>query len=534
MGALLRHLLRVHRGFLVGWLAGLAAFTAMGAPAYHATYPDPEQMRIAAAAVRDQDLMRFLYGRMGDLSIGAFSTWEIGAWVGVLAAVMAVLLAVRVGRGAEEAGHAELLGALGLGPRTRIGAQAAVLLLAAAALAAACTLVLLAVGLRVPDLPAGSSALFGASMGLTAAAFGAAGLLLGQVTGTARGARLAGLGLVGAVYLARGVADVAGGAVREIALWLLPLSWRDNLAAFSANRWWPAPILLAGALAVLAAAAALARRRDLGATWPPRARRDRDVDPAAVPGRSLGALVRHDERGAVLGWALAVLALAWFGAGFAADARQLLTESRATAELMESFAGGGGDPAEIFVNLMGARIGLLLACAGVQVALGVRREERAGRLCHALAAGVPRPRAPLVFAAVAAAAVAGLGLAGGALSAVTAWRVVGADLAGTAFWSIAGLVPAALVFAGLAALLAGAAPTWTWLAWVAVAVAGALGFFGELLKVPGWVMDLSPLEHPLRGLDGVMHYGAGAVLLLIAAALVAAGAALIRRRDLIG
>ena len=101
------------------------------------------------------------------------------------------------------------------------------------------------------------------------------------------------------------------------------------------------------------------------------------------------------------------------------------------------------------------------------------------------------------------------------------------------------------------ARLAGAAlafvpPCGCWLAWRsccsgsprAVAVAWAvfglfvvIGFLGELLQLPSWVMDLSPFQHvpamPAEGFTSVPLVA----LTIVAAAVVGAGMAAFRRRD---
>src|SRR5690606_12731995 len=54
-------------------------------------------------------------------------------------------------------------------------------------------------------------------------------------------------------------------------------------------------------------------------------------------------------------------------------------------------------------------------------------------------------------------------------------------------------LPGVLVMAALAAALFGAWPRGATLAWVAVAYALVVGYFGELLELPQWARNVSPL-----------------------------------------
>ena len=65
-----------------------------------------------------------------------------------------------------------------------------------------------------------------------------------------------------------------------------------------------------------------------------------------------------------------------------------------------------------------------------------------------------------------------------------------------------------------------------------IALCFFLGLFGELLDVPGWLMDVSPFSHIPEVPAADLTPAPVIVLTLIAAALAAAGLAAFRRRDL--
>jgi ABC-2 type transport system permease protein len=102
-------------------------------------------------------------------------------------------------------------------------------------------------------------------------------------------------------------------------------------------------------------------------------------------------------------------------------------------------------------------------------------------------------------------------------------RLAGSALADT---------PGTLVLAGFALAVVGLAPRFSAMAWGLLAVVAVVELFGELLRLPGWVRDLSPFEH----LSAVPAEDPAALPLLaltgLAAALAAAGLVGISRRDI--
>ena len=102
-------------------------------------------------------------------------------------------------------------------------------------------------------------------------------------------------------------------------------------------------------------------------------------------------------------------------------------------------------------------------------------------------------------------------------------RLVGASLAH---------LPAMWVLGGIAALVFGFAPRAIMLVWGAFALCFFLAMFGELLDVPGWLINVSPYSHIPDVPATDLTLAPLIVLTLIAAALIAAGLAAFRHRDL--
>ncbi|WP_298589607.1 hypothetical protein [uncultured Kocuria sp.] len=109
------------------------------------------------------------------------------------------------------------------------------------------------------------------------------------------------------------------------------------------------------------------------------------------------------------------------------------------------------------------------------------------------------------------------------------------DLRWTGELALAALAyfPAVLVVAGLTAALVGLVPRAAGLSWAVVAYVVFVAWFGLLLDLPQWAMDLSPVQ--LTPLVPSEDWEATPLVALAAPALVllAAAAAGFRRRDLL-
>ena len=94
-------------------------------------------------------------------------------------------------------------------------------------------------------------------------------------------------------------------------------------------------------------------------------------------------------------------------------------------------------------------------------------------------------------------------------------------------------VPAAWVLAGLVVAVFGLAPRLAVPAgWTVLAVAALLALLGPSLRLPQWLMDLSPFTHVPRLPGGTFSAAPLVWLAVVAAGLTAAGLAAFCRRDL--
>ena len=122
--------------------------------------------------------------------------------------------------------------------------------------------------------------------------------------------------------------------------------------------------------------------------------------------------------------------------------------------------------------------------------------------------------------------------AGAALGLVHALRTGDAGQIGRLIGATMAQVPAVWVLGALAAALVGAVPRLVAAAWAVLAVCLLLGQIGQLLSLPGWVLDASPFQHSGNAPVHTPQVVPLVVLLAVAAALAAIGATGLRRRDI--
>ena len=489
---LARLLVRRHRGMLGRWIALLVALTGATTSAYQRTYTTAEQRRAATEVFQHNAASTVLYGALGGAEPADMFVWEIGAFVTILAAIMAVLTAVALTRVGEDDGTVELL--RGSGAPATAPLRAALLALAGVGgvLAIGCAG---AVGLwagRVDAVTWPGAVVFGAVVGATFVVTAVLAVALAQVAPTATGARTLGLAVLGVAFLARAVADLQDLPWLN---WLSVLGLRATVRPFHGDRAWIVLVALAvaGCLAVLALW--LSGRREHGAGLVAE-REPRTPRRALRSGLALTArLVRRPATRWTAGVAVLGTAFAAMGSGAVEQARR--------AELSG------------FLAYIGTLIAIATCVFAALSMLAVPHEERDGVTDLVLSTGTRR-WAPLAWrVGVTSVASMALLLVTGALSAaVVPVSLDGADVALRAFWFAAGQWPAVVALTGWAALVAGLWPRRSWLVWIPLLVSAVLVLLGELLGLGPDVREL--------GLFGHVPDAAGADLRLAPLALLAA------------
>jgi ABC-2 type transport system permease protein len=518
--ALTRLALRRDRVMIAAWAVLLTSTVAGTAKSFTTLYDTQAERADLARDMNDNPSLRAFYGPMFDWdSGGAISAWRFTVLGAAFVGLMAALIVVRHSRDEEETGRQELLTAGAVGRRAPLAAALLTACGASVLVAACCALALLGYG-------GGAAGAFAFGGCLAAGGFAFAGIaaLAAQLTETGRAARGIAGAVLGAAFLLRAAGDSADTDAGSPLVWASPLGWIENVRPYGDSRPWLLLAPLALGAAAVAAAYALAARRDLGAGLLA-ARNGRAAATSSLAGPF--GLAWRLQRGALLGWAAAFAVAGVVYGGVSDGVGDLVDDNKDVADIITRMGGGQTDITDAFLASAMGIFGLLAAVYAVQAVLRLRAEETTGRAEPVLAGAVPRLRwtaSHLVFALlgpVVLLAVGGLGA--GIAHGEDIGRLVAAGVAQT---------PAVWVLAAAGAALFGLLPRATIAVWALIAVCGVLGQLGPALQLPQAVMDLSPFTHLPKLPGGTVSGTPYALLAAVGAALTAAGLAGVRRRDL--
>lgn len=519
-GALVRATFRRDRVRLLVWAAAILVLVVVTAESTKGLFPTQADLdRVAATTADNPAAIAFNGPPVALDTMGGQIAFQLGAFGLAMVGLASLLLTSRFTRAEEDSGRLELVRALPVGRHAPMVVGLVLVAALDVVVGALTTVTLLG-----EDLPVAGSVALGASMTAVGWLFVGLTLVTAQLTDNPRVASGAAGAVLGAGFLLRAVGDATDGTLS----WASPIGLAQKSRPYGGERWWPLLLCLAIAGGLVAAAVALANRRDFGSgLFPPR------PGPArAAPGLGspLGLAVRL-HRGAVLWWAVGTLVMAVAMGSLAGSIEDFVSDNDTLADYLART--GGASLADGFLATSLLLLALLPAGAAVQLLLRARSEELEGRAEAILATPASRTRWSSSHALVAVAGstlaqlVGGLGL--GVSAAITlgdAGEVLDLTAASAAY------LPAIWLVAAAAIVLLGVVPRASVAAWVVWSFCLVVAYFDTLVDFPALVRDVSPFEHvpfvPVERTDA-------APLVVLAAVAVAAaltGQAGLRRRDL--
>ncbi|WP_282703548.1 ABC transporter permease [Streptomyces sp. CC219B] len=516
---LVRLILRRDRLRVLIWTTAVPLLVLLTAASVKGLYPTQHDLDVAAEASADNAAAIAFNGPAQGLdTLGGQVAFQVGTLGLVVVALMSTFMTGRQTRAEEEAGRAELIGALPVGRHANASATLLVVSGMNVLVGAAVSLGLLALG-----LPVEGSVLLGVSFCALGLVFAAITLVAAQISENTRVVHGCTGAVLGAAFVLRAVGDIGDGT----ASWLSPIGWVQKTRPFAGERWWPLLVPAVFTVAAVAVAHALSDRRDVGAGLVP----PRPGPPRAAPrlGRPLGLALRL-QRGSLIGWSCGVfltgLAYGWV----ADDVEDFVADNEALEDLMTGYGGAGLTDSYLAQSLL--VVALISAGYTVQSALRLRGEETGLRAEPLLATPLSRTRwvashLTVTLAGsvvVLTAAGLGTGLAYGISSGdpTQVPRLVGAALVHT---------PALWLLAGVTTTLFGLVPRGAAAAWAALTACFVIGLLGQALDLPHWLRNLSPYEHLPHLPAADLTLTAPTLLTLLAAALTATGLASFRHRD---
>lgn len=522
--ALVRVALRLDRFRTIVWALSIGLIVLASIGALNSAYASPETRQARAELIASPAATALAgpgYG-LDDYTIGAMTANEIGLWVMIPVAIMALLTVTRHLRAAEEDGRLELVRSAPVGRDAQVVAGIVAAVVATLAVGLATFLGLVGGGLEVE----GSAALAGGVV-MVGLVFAGVSAVASQVTAHGRTASSLGMAVLGIAFLLRAIGDVRGPESTSVLTWLSPFGWAQATAAYVSTRFWPLAIGVVVAAGLVLVAFWLVGRRDVG-TGLMAERLGRPEAPASLTG--MVALTTRSQLGAILSWGFAVVAMGAVVGLLAGALVDFLGSDPTLEEVLPTGPGGAVAGAlALYTVFLAITTGTYTATA-----MGAARsEEFATRGAAVLAGPVSRWRwlgSQVLVAAVAAVVIM---LVNGLVVGLTSSASLPADLD---VWDLVGAsavtLPAVGCMLGVAVLLVGLVPRAYGLVWAYVAYVFVVGLFGALL--PDGSDALSPFTYTPQLPAEAMDWPPVLALTLVAAALVAGGLAAFRRRDVVG
>lgn len=521
-GRIVRFILRRDRVRLMVWVVAITLMTLASAASLPAVYPTQRSVEGYVQLFGDNPaLIAFAgpgYG-FDDPNLGLVLVNETQLNAMIALALMSIFLVNRNTRAEEESERADLVRASVVGRHAP--AASAVAVIGGANLLVG---LLCAIGFVALDYEVTGSLALAASITWVGLVFAGIAAVVAQLTSTGRAALGIASSVLGAAFAVRAIGDVADNGLSLLS----PIGWAQAIQAYGDERWWALGLCLAVFVGLLLGAFWLSTRRDLGAGILPQRLGSAHADRWMT--RPVGFAFRL-QRGALLGWAVALFLMGLLYGSIANDIEQMLEENAFAAAMFSAQA--EASLTDQFLAAAMGQLALMAGACGIATALRLATEEAAGRAESILAGPIPRSRwvGSHVVMAAAGSLVA---LVAAGLGAGLSYALVIGDpgqilrLIGSAVVTY----PGVLVLIGVSLIFFGAFPAIAGAAWAALAVAFVTGYFGDLFKFPDWVGWISPFEH-IPGLPAEnLALLPLLLLLIVATALIAFGARAFRVRDL--
>ena len=530
---LFRLSLRLDRIRLPIWILANVGIVALTLPQLAQAYNTEPKRLIYTTTSASSAVTRLLNGAITGPSMGNIAVVETFFLAVILFGLMNIFLVTRHTRLEEETNRSEVIGS------TLVGRQAsltATLLLAALVNVVAAGLIF--VVFRLNNLPFDGSLAYSLALGMSGMVFAGVAAVAAQLFESTRAANsMAGL-VFGLAFAVRGVGDVLGqtlpgglGVTPNFITWLSPLGWVLNINAFTGERWWVIGLFAALTAGLVAAAYILLSMRDIGSgLFAPRLGRAH-ASPQLL--RRFG-LVWRLNRTSTISWASALIAS---GATIGAVAHEFgkLIESNEEMQRVLAEIGGNRAVTDILFSVMFIIIAIATTAYGVQILLRMRSEETSNRLELLLSTGLGRYRWLFTYTVYAfVTSVVILLLTG--FTAGLVFGIIGGDVlhnVKSLSGAILVFIPAISVMLGAALVFFGALPRlFVSLSWAVLAFSLLIFQLAAVLKLPQWVINLSPYTHTSPPLGTSLQIEPLAILSGVALTLVIAGFLLFSRRDI--
>lgn len=490
-GQLVRLNLRRDRFRILMWILILAALMASVAWKFEGIYGTPTEINAIKGTLASPGIVAMFgaFSFSGKVTTAEIFANEMLLFMGLIQVVMNLALSVHATRAEEDLGITELVRAHAVGTLAPLSAAAIELILVNGLLG-----LLYGAGLTAANMPGATTQgnwLIGIGLAATGLLFGMLGLLTAQVADHSSSATGLAYTLFGLSYLARMVTDVQHPKLT----WWSPLGWVEKLAPYNNPTWRPVWLSLGLAFILLAIAFWANSHRDLGAgaitTRPGRKQ-------ASVFLRGPISLIWRRQRNVLIGWLVGIII---FGVAYGTVFNTIGDILKTNPTMQQVFGATMVHEANhsilvSFTALLAVVMAAVSVIPGMQLILKLHADETRGWL-EALYAR-PLSRTRLLFSYVGTAFVTSTlaymgGLAGIVVMGDASLTHIKDGISASEFWqAVAAQLPEIWVFLALSVLLVGCWPRLKSLSWAYLALGFVSVYMGSLLKLPGWVKNLTP------------------------------------------
>jgi len=521
---LTRFTLRKERLFITVWIGILLLISGVMLTAFENQFTAEELQGLLVMKYNPAHIaLQGPFFAADSFQVGHFYAVEMHLFTLIAVSIFNIFLVMQNTRGDEEKGRYEVLRSLPIG---RLATFHAVMITAGVVnLFLAISHGILLSVLGISGITTAGAFTYGASLAVTGIFFAALSALLSQFSHSSRTVTGYAFLVLIASYLLRAVGDVTSESLARISPLGLPL----RVEAFVSNQLWPLFLMLVWAFALFGIAYVLGARRDIGQGLLPE-RQGKNY--ASVFLRTPLGLVWRQNRNTLFSWTIGLFGFGAALGGILRDAEYFAGENGAFQMLIPASA----DFSAVELFTMFLNVGFAIVCIAPVLVLIFKalREEKEGRAEPILSRAISRPRYLVSYIVLALLASLLMPFA----TSLGLWSVSSLMLEtplafGSLLYAMMVYVPALWIMLGLGIFVIGIFPKVAPLCWAYFTYIFIVGFFGDLLNMPLWAMQLSPFYHiPQLPLE-TMRVFPLLTLTAAALALTVCGLMCYRRRDVI-
>ena len=484
---LVKFILRRERVSLIIWILCLSGLIIYMPFIYEGLYATVAERYAAMLLMQNPAVVAIVGPSMADASLGALFTQEVLVVSLVSIAIMNILLVNKHTRTDEELGRLELIRSFPVSSTSILHAVFIVVIIANVILGG-----LIALGLAlggVESITVGGSILFGAIITTAGLLFATITAIFAQLFSTAKASSSYAFMTLLVMYLVRAVGDVAENFLSYIS----PLGLLSRTAVFVDNLWWPIVVVLVQIFIIGGSSIYLNSNRDLGMGLIPAKLGPRKAAQSLL---SLNGLAWRLQRGSMIVWLIGSFVIGLAYGAIIGVVETYIGDNEMVQAILATAGDSDASMTDQFIPFLIVFLVIMLLIPLVGVILKLAGEEKRHLSEQILARAVAR-RSLLIsywlismIASVLLFAAGAFGFWLGGLTSLEdpiALRVL--------LSAISSYLPAAWILIGLAVLLIGWLPKFISLATLMIGFTFFIVFFGELLELPQFVIDLSPLTH---------------------------------------